>query len=267
MANFNITIDAEPNIPYVPTYNKIRQGDCLTGVTGVPLGIVNDTNTPGINFLLSEYTGGLGWKTLNISNITYSQPTWFDLEYNSVTLTPNVDPNVVVQAIPVTGLATNAAIPLFFANYDNDLATGNASLQFDLEIIDTGDTSLGKIRAGIIFLYVECIPPVTKAPIVQDSYTDTSCLTSMQVTVKVPAEGSRYVSGINSDPTYGSFSPALTTETITADKTYTMTIDANNAGSTNGEYTVMQILVKEAATSPLFLGGKTISRNHSVNIC
>jgi len=265
MADFNINIAALPNIPYVPTQYKNRQGDCLSGVTGIPLGIVNDTNTPGINFLFSEYTGGLGWKTLNISNITYTEPTWFNLEYNSVTLTPNVDPDVVVQAIPVTGVATNAAIPLFFANYDNDLATRNASIQFDLEIIDTNDVSLGKVRGGIVFLYVECIPPVVLKPISQDSLTTDSCSTVKVVTVKVPVGSSRYVQKVVIDG-FGSVSGTLPA-TITSDTQYTLTIDGDTSGFTNSVYSRVEVNVKFSATSGTTLGSQYISRVHSGNIC
>ena len=233
MANFNINIGAEPNIPYTPTNDKIRQGDCLTGITGIPLGIVNNVNTPGITFLLSEYTGGLGWKTLNISNLQYNNDSFFDLAYNGSTITPNVDPNVVVQAIPVTSVATNEAIPLLFANYDNDVATLNSSIGFDLEIIDTNDVSLGKIRIGIVFLYIECIPPAVKEKIGIVSTDSNSCFLEKVVSIKVPSESTRYVSTAGSVTTYSR----------------------------------VQIYVKEAATSGTIIASEYISRSHGGNIC
>jgi len=264
MANFNININAVPNIPFVPTQYKIRQESCLTGVTGIPIGIVNDTNTPGINFIFSEYTGALGWKTLNISNITYTEPTFFNLAYNGATLTPNIDPDLIVQSINVLNVATNESIPLFFANYDNNLADRNASIGFDIEIIDTNDVSLGKVRVGIVFLYVECIPPSSKSPVITNSTVITSCSTTVEVTVKVPAESSRYVSKVVSDG-FGSVTGTLPA-TITEDTTYTMTIEGSTSGVIS-EYSSVQLLVKEVATSSLFLGSKTINRNHSGNIC
>jgi len=264
MANFTININALPEIPYVPTQYKIRQESCLTGVTGVPIGIVNDTNTPGINFMFSEYTGALGWKTFKISNITYTEATFFNLAYNGSIINPNVDPNVVVQSINVTSVDVNEAIPLLFANYDNGLANKNASIGFDIEIIDTNNVSLGKVRAGIIFLYVECIPRVAKSPIATNSTIINSCNTTVKVSVKVPAESSRYVSKFISDG-FGSVSGTLPAK-ITQDTTYTITIEGSTSGTVS-KYSSVKLMVKEAATSSLFLGTKIITRNHSGNIC
>lgn len=265
MADFNINIAAVPNIPLEPNYDKVRQGDCLTGVTSIPIGMVNDTNTPGIQFLLSEYTGANGYDTIRISNLLYTdESNWF-LEYNGVPLVPNVDPNVVILTVDVTAVAVNAAIPLFLAKYDNDAITGNATIAFDFEVEDTLGTIFGKVRAGVIFLYVECIPPVQKATITEISVLQNGCETTRVVRVNVPAEGSRYVSKVESDG-FASVTGGTFPATITVDTEYTLKIDADNSGP-NGIYSVAQLLVKESATSGTFLSAATVSRNHTGNIC
>lgn len=265
MANFNITINAQPNIPYDPTYDKIRQGDCLTGVTSVPIGIIKTQETPGIHFLLSDYVAANGWAELRISNINYTNESNFFMKYNSIALTPNVDPNVVLATIDVTSVSVNEAIALLFADYNNNNINKNESLAFDLEIQDTLGTSLGKVTVGIVLLYVECIPPAVKEKVVINSTTDVACYIEKVVTVKVPAESSRYVYKVTSD-VYSTVTGGTLPSTITSDTQYTLRIDVSTVGSVS-IYSKAQLFVKEKASSGTIVGSASVSRNHAGNIC
>lgn len=265
MADFNINIAAKPNIPYIPNNGKIRQGDCLTGITSLPIGIVETVNTPSIEFLFSEYTGANGWAELRISNLVYTHEDKFFVEYNSVALTPNVDPNVILATIDVTGVSANQAISTFFAKYNNTTLTQNASLSFDVEIEDTLGNSLGKVKYGVILLYVQCIPPAKKEKITVNSITDTDCLIRKVVTVKVPPEGSRYV--------YSTFTGAHTSisggtlpATITSDTQYTMEINVSKVGGST-QFSTMFLFVKETSTSGTVIDSQKIERYHAGNVC
>jgi hypothetical protein len=262
MAGFNLNIDAQISIPYNPNFTKLRQGDCLVGTTAVPLGITNDVEVPGIEFLFSEYTGANGWDNIRISNLSYTDASKFYLEYAAATLTPNVDPDIVLATMAVPAVATNDAIPTLFVKYVNSTVDSNEQIAFDIEVEDVLGGFLGKVRYGISLIYVECIVPIP--PIVEVSSLENGCVTQVEVTVTVPPEGSRYVYKVESD----AFSVVSGTlpATITTDTNYILSITADNSGP-NSEYSVAQLWVKDTSTSTITIDGKSISRNHKGSIC
>jgi len=267
MATFSININAEPVIPFQPNASKYRNVDpCATGEQDIPLGVIEANNTPANYYLLTDYTGANNYKTLNIKNLNMPDDPAFYMEYNGVKLVPDPDPDVTVLSVNITGIAADAVIPLFNLVYNPDLVTATSAIFYDIEIIDVTDASLG-VKSGLIFLtYQECAPVAVKDKITVDSATNTSCYTEEVVTVKVPTGSSRYVYGVISDG-FGSITGGTLPETITADKTYTLKIDASNAGSTNGIYSVVQLFVKDNVTDGTVNAHRTINRNHSGNIC
>lgn len=266
MADFTININAEPVIPFQPNGSKFRQIPCTAGEQDIPLGVIEATNTPANYYLLTDYTGANNYKTLIIKNLQMPDDPAFYMEYNGVKLVPNVDPNVAVLTVNITGIAADAVIPLFNLVYNNDLVTATSAITYDIEIIDVTDASLGT-KPGLIYLtYVECPPTIVKEKVVVDSSTNNSCYTEEVVTVKVPTGSSRYVYGVISDG-FGSITGGTLPETITADKQYTLKIDAANGTSMDSFYSVVQIFVKDSVSDGTINAHRTISRNHSGNIC
>lgn len=264
MADFNINIAAEINIPYEASAEKFRRNDCVVINEDIPIGIVNNVDVPGTLFLLKEYTAANGWKWLRMYDPQYSSPSTMYFEYNTTNLTEDVDPNAVKASVDVGSVLINEAVPFFFLKLDGHTVTGNESAFIDIEIEDTTTGLLGRIRIGFYLIKEDC--QVIAPPVVSEvSLLQNGCETTMEVSVKVPPEGSRYVYGVVSDG-YGSISGGTLPETITASKTYTLKIDADNSGP-NGIYSRIDLYVKASAATGPILGSKNISRNHTGNIC
>lgn len=268
MANFNININAQPVIPYTITTQgtKIQRSNCTVPLTeDIPIGLVSNTNTPGVNFLLGDYSG-IGYSTLRVYNVEYRDDTEFYLEYAGSKIIPNVDPNVAVATIDISTVLINEAIPTFNIVIDASPLDAQQAISFEVEIEDTATDLGGKVFKGYSLLPIECAPVAVKDKVVTDSSTNTSCYTEAVATVKVPTGSSRYIYGVITDG-FGTIAGGTLPETITADKTYTLKIDADNSGSNNGIYSRVSLNVKDNVSDGTVNASKVITRNHSGNIC
>jgi hypothetical protein len=265
MATFNININAEPVIPYVPQGLKIQRSNCTTPYTEtIPLGIVETTNTPGIEFIFKDYSG-VGWDTLRIYDVEYSSEATFYVEYSGSKLLPNVDPNVAVATIDVTLVNANESVPTFQLEFDASTLTQNDFIKFTVEIEDTATNLGGKVDVYFYSLPLECPPVSPLINITEDSVLQNGCETTRVVTVNVPTEGSRYVYGVISDG-FGTITGGTLPATITSDTQYTLKVAADNSGPIT-TYSSVQLYVKESVSSPTILASKSVTRNHIGNIC
>lgn len=268
MGNFSININAEPAPSYKPSYNKIRQTACATGVTNYPLGIVkiSEGAAATANYLLREYTGINSWKTLRISNVVYSSTNKFYLKYNGAKLVPNANPDTILANFNVSSVNANEAIPLLFAAFDNATFSRNETITFDLEFTDTSDNSLGKVNVGIIGLYVECVEQQEKATITKGFPSTSSCQSHLGITVKVPRGSTKYVYAVESD-NFCSISGISLPATISSNETFNMYIDGSDSAGFVDTYSRITIYVKASATSSSIQASAGLSRNHTGNQC
>jgi len=264
MATFNININAEPSFPYAASNESFRRNDCVVLNEDIPIGIINTINVNGVLFLLNEYLAANNWKFLFMYNPSYSSPSSMYFEFNNTNLTEDADPNVIKASVNVEAVTANQAVPFFFLKFDNHTVTGNEFAIMDIEIEDVLSTKLGRITIGFYLIKEDC-PPVIPKAITTDSEVVNSCSTTRVVTVNVPSESSRYVLGVTIDG-FGSITGGTLPETITASKSYTLKIDADNSGSVN-TYSRVELSVKQSSTSGTTLGSSYISRNHTGNIC
>jgi hypothetical protein len=265
MADFVININAEPVIPYTVAPFKIQRDNCVTPYTEtIPLGLLETLNTPGIEWIFRGYTG-VGWSTLRIYDVEYSDEAGFYVEYAGSKLLPNVDPNVAVATIDVTTVNANESVPTLQIELDASTLTQNDFIKFTVEIEDTATNLGGKLDVYFNLVVVQCPVVNPKTRIVIDSTTDTSCFIEKVVTVKVPAEGSRYVSGTTING-FGSITGGALPATITSDTQYTLRIDASFVGTVT-TYSRVELKVKDTVTSGTTLASTYITRNHGGNIC
>ena len=268
MGAFSINIGSAPADNYNPTYNKIRQTACATGTTDYNLGITKTDEgsvVANTNYLLKDFVGSPNWDRLRISNLVYSDSAKFYLKYNGTKLLPGVLTSTVLIDIDVSALGIHDVIPLLFAVFNNDTFDSNEAMTFDLELLDSGSSSLGKVNVGIIGLYVECVQPVEKATITKGFPSSSSCESTLGITVKVPSGSSKYVYATLSDGDC-SISGLSLPRTITSNETWTMTIQGSNAGS-NSVYSRINMYVKASSTSSSIQASASLSRNHTGNQC
>lgn len=261
MASFNINIESQPIDMYtIPTNIGINGYDsCDTINASLPIGIVEETNTTGIYYLLNSWNQIDPWKTLRIKNIDYSDTLGFYLKHNGSKL-PEV--GETEYTIDITGLSADEAIATFFIEMDLLSMISLEYINFEISIDDINDVNGGVRSSRIVLNYNECDIVVPTKPVKVTPVTDNSCKLEVDVNVIVPAEGSRYVT-IVADSVYGS--PTIS-ETITESKTYRLTIDAANTGVLTVVSTVL-LRVFDSVSSSTSIGSAIIIREHSTTIC
>lgn len=263
MGNFTININSQVIPPYTGENKFFDVQSCLTPYSkSISLGIAKDTDSSIITYILASYTG-VGWDTIRIYDIEYSDDSTFYLEYNGNKLVPNIDPNVAVATIDVSTVLINQAIPTFSIEIDSSALTSNESIKFTVEVEDTATNLGGKVDVYFNLLPEECLD-VPVEEITEVSKTITTCETTAVITVNVPPESSRYVAISAS----GSFTtiPLGLPETITSSKNYTLTIEGDNVGMASS-YSIITVTVKSSAASAHILAAYTLTRNHKNLYC
>jgi len=262
MANFTVNIDAELTPQYTVTANKLySEDDCAVLNEERALGLIKTTNTYDMYYLLTDYIDASSWKTLKIKNIVYSNTTGF---YLSDTLVKIPEAGATVYDFDITGQAVDIPIANLTVTFDTLTLTQNETIEFDLAIENLVPTIGAYTSVKITLKHVICAPvePVVELTITNED--DTSCFTKADVNVKVPAEGSRYVT-VTPDTAYGA--PTVAGTTITVNTTYNLIIDRATGGPGSPILSRVILRVYEDSSQTTSIASHRISRTHGTAVC
>lgn len=264
MADFNITIGAQPTPGYTVTQSfGFAEEDCSTLNTTYSLGIIEDTATININYLLSSYTDASAWKTFKLRNVVYSNSTSFYLEH-SATKIPEA--GATVYDVDIEGVAASTAISGFVIKLDSLTLTTNETITFDLAVENVA-LDVGAYSSFTILLQKNDCTTTPPPKVIQKTLVgDDTCSEEWNVQVNVPAEGSRYVVRERSD----GFGSLPLSETITTTSNYQLYIDAYehpSIPSSNDTWSDVIIKVYSNSSSTVILDSFGFDRLHTGNVC
>lgn len=264
MAKFDINIGSKPELTYETANVSRASNTCDNFSQNTNIALVRGSSydpQSGIFYVFRTLTSTFPLVNLRIRNVQYTDQSQLYVEDGGVVLQPSTNYTVDITTVNPDDLISNFR---FVANNAN---TSTQSLQASFEAaVEDNQGNIGPYKTISLSYRRTAGCDDVKESITTTNLVVTDCETTATVTVNVPKNESRFVEIITTSGNVQVI-PSITTETITASKSYALTIFGAQPATFNNSQTSKFTLLVRLNQGGQIIASEVITRTHSFNLC